>query len=646
MIKIKAKKKIKKTLADCRLRTVDLFYLMLTALCLLVFTTQINPTIRYVSPTGSNIPPYLSWEDAANSIQDCIDVSEFDDTIYVANGIYEEQVVMITGLSLIGAGTDSCIIDTRDLVNIIEFISVEVVDSCLFQGFHVIVFDSNDKGFGVRGRGNCIIRLNKIKNSGLGFYVEETGVDVPIIYNNVINNVQRGLEIFNASPIVKDNIIYTGINNAATIIAGIHIGAFNNNYRPIIDSNYIEISSSVGVGIRKSFGTRPIIKNNIIKLKNTGTFGIYLSVSDSAIIYNNLIHAEVGREGISNDGVPFLRLYNNYLTGNFDDQQNLAHVLLVRSGNDVKQNVVTNAKRGVQAGGTTDLIFQYNNVWNNDINYSGFTPDTTNLSVDPMIVNDDTTQGKLDFHLQMFSPLIDAGDPEMIDKDGSRIDIGLYGGLYGEVYRYQDLPPKSPRNLTGIVDSATITISWNQNTEADFSYYKLFRDTTAGFTADSSTLVMSLTDTFYTHIIPPDVKSFYYKLTATDNQGNESEVSEELAVSVTSVNTGEPTVVSNYILYQNYPNPFNPSTKIAYKLKERGYVKLYVYAVSGERVSVLVNQTQEAGYYEVEFSASGIGNPESGIRELASGVYIYQVMVKNEYNIPVFSDMKKMLLIK
>jgi hypothetical protein len=209
-----------------------------------------------------------------------------------------------------------------------------------------------------------------------------------------------------------------------------------------------------------------------------------------------------------------------------------------------------------------------------------------------------------------------------------------------------DLPPRAPRNLTGIVDSATIIISWNPNTEADFGYYKLFRDTTAGFIADSSTLVMSLTDTFYTHIIPPDVNAYYYKLTATDNQGNESEVSEELAVSVTSVNTGEPTVVSNYILYQNYPNPFNPSTKIAYKLKERGYVKLYVYAVSGELVSVLVNQTQEAGYYEVEFSSYGIRDQESGIRELASGVYIYQIMVKNENNLPVFTDMKKMILVK
>ena len=96
---------------------------------------------------------------------------------------------------------------------------------------------------------------------------------------------------------------------------------------------------------------------------------------------------------------------------------------------------------------TSGLVFHYNNVWNNAINYVGFTPDSTNISVDPMVVNDDTTQGELDFHLQKYSPLIDAGDPNILDKDGSRSDIGLYGGPFGESYKYLDLAPRAPINL-------------------------------------------------------------------------------------------------------------------------------------------------------------------------------------------------------
>ncbi len=278
--------------------------------------------------------------------------------------------------------------------------------------------------------------------------------------------------------------------------------------------------------------------------------------------------------------------------------------------------------------------------WNNGINYGGFTPDTTNLSIDPMIINDDTTQGELDFHLQKYSPLIDAGDPNILDKDGTRSDIGLYGGPYGESYLYQDLAPKPPRNLTASVDSTTITLKWNRNTEADFSYYNLYRDTTNNFQIDSTKLVASLTDTFYYHLIPPGVERLYFKLTGVDNQGNESNPSEEVAVILVSVkNEWKP--VNNYILYQNYPNPFNPTTTIGYKLKERAYVKLYVYDVKGELVEVLVNQYQEAGYYEVEFNGDGKTDLIKVKNPFVSGVYLCQIIVQSEKGIPVFSDIKK-----
>ena len=73
---------------------------------------------------------------------------------------------------------------------------------------------------------------------------------------------------------------------------------------------------------------------------------------------------------------------------------------------------------------------------------------------------------------------------------------------------------------------------------------------------------------------------------------------------------------------------------------------MYVYDIKGELVSVLVNQTQEAGYYEVEFSAEARGEKSEVGGQLASGVYIYQIMVTGENHIPVFSDIKKMVYVK
>ena len=49
-----------------------------------------------------------------------------------------------------------------------------------------------------------------------------------------------------------------------------------------------------------------------------------------------------------------------------------------------------------------------------------------NISRDPLFAD------TLLFTLDYGSPCIDAGDPDLIDKDGSRSDMGIFGGLYAE----------------------------------------------------------------------------------------------------------------------------------------------------------------------------------------------------------------------
>ena len=66
-----------------------------------------------------------------------------------------------------------------------------------------------------------------------------------------------------------------------------------------------------------------------------------------------------------------------------------------------------------------------------------------------------------------------------------------------------------------------------------------------------------------------------------------------------------------------------------------------VYDIKGELISVLVNKEQEAGYYEVEFPVAQDSSPE-----LSSGIYLYRIEVIGNGNIPVYSDMKKMVFIK
>lgn len=98
---------------------------------------------------------------------------------------------------------------------------------------------------------------------------------------------------------------------------------------------------------------------------------------------------------------------------------------------------------------------------------------------------------------------------------------------------------------------------------------------------------------------------------------------------VTSVgnNSGQ---AKEFKLYQNYPNPFNPSTSIKFSVPERTNVKLSVYNILGSEVANLVNETKNAGEYEVEFDGS----------KLPSGVYLYKIEAGS------YKAMKKIILMK
>lgn len=81
-------------------------------------------------------------------------------------------------------------------------------------------------------------------------------------------------------------------------------------------------------------------------------------------------------------------------------------------------------------------------------------------------------------------------------------------------------------------------------------------------------------------------------------------------------------VPSEFQLYQNYPNPFNPTTSIGYALPKPSFVNLKIYNILGIEISELVNEFQEAGYHEVEFTIDQKNN-------LTSGVYYYQIKADN-----------------
>ncbi len=91
---------------------------------------------------------------------------------------------------------------------------------------------------------------------------------------------------------------------------------------------------------------------------------------------------------------------------------------------------------GGAASGTGTLSLSYADVYANAPSaslYGSIEVDgSTVLEVDPLFVDTDgTAPGEWDLHLSPGSPLVDAGDPAVLDADGSRSDVGVFGGPEG-----------------------------------------------------------------------------------------------------------------------------------------------------------------------------------------------------------------------
>ncbi|MGB9911628.1 MAG: right-handed parallel beta-helix repeat-containing protein, partial [Microgenomates group bacterium] len=199
------------------------------------------------------------------------------------------------------------------------------------------------------------------------------------------------------------------------------------------------------------------------QIKNNTEKGITLhGEAVEGKITNNTI-SENNRDGISINELAKAHIINNTIFKNIEFGISLNQCGSSNPAAMILNNIITNTSKmnganGFGIGGnclhegdklSNDAI-AFNLIWGNE----GENTDCQNkelcnfmgkISADPLFVNPE--QG--DFHLLPNSPAIDAGEPTCLDYNGSRCDLGAYGGN-GCLLDPQlpDCPSPTPRSFT------------------------------------------------------------------------------------------------------------------------------------------------------------------------------------------------------
>ena len=520
-------------------------------------------TTYYVSHSGSGTPPYDSWETATDSIGEAVAVCRGGDTVRVAAGEWHELVVLPDSVALIGSGMDSTIIHRNESTSV--GMVVRMVNYCTVQDLCVNAAHPPTLACCAIVAGGEITgwRIIDVKTIVAGPGYGGSGISMSASYDCLVSGCIFLLDDspWGVSGVLENNIILGTGHLSNDFVAGLY---------QIIQSNII---FDAGV--------------------------LYGSPVDSAIITNNIAVKFLG--GNPTECYTNVLCENNTFCGG-------AH-----AGLEPEVVKVNNIYMSRNRFARDSLYTSYNCIWNPEIG----DPDSViglfgNFAADPMFVEDYDFRGDtiFDVHLQYGSPCIDAGHPDSRynDIDGSRNDIGAYGGPGGQNYLYLDLAPDIPDSFTGYGDSTHFHLSWKANTESELSHYSLYVGFTPDFPVDASYKVADIPVPDTTFIDGPYAfgTSFFYKLTASDTADHESEPTEALNLTIDAIRETE--VVerpSRIALMGAFPNPFNESAQIKFRLRSSGdeTVILRIFDTSGRQVRTM-SGVFSPGYHEFHWEGT------------------------------------------
>jgi len=258
-------------------------------------------------------------------------------------------------------------------------------------------------------------------------------------------------------PVITGNLIE--YNHAELYGGGLHLRQWSNG---LVENNRVMGNdSALGAGVHVTYHSSPVIRNNLIHVNTAGNLGgggIYVYYYSNPLIERNRLTENESAHGAAIaafwDSEPVIR--NNLVARNLAGAAMLfvgsvplvAHNTVVANhgtgiycGSDcsavIENNIIALSQTGygiyLQAAGQP--VIRYNNLWANEAgNYGAALPDQTglngNISVRPAFIDADAG----DYHLDYYSPCINAADPNepgdgQIDIDGEPRRLGQFADI-------------------------------------------------------------------------------------------------------------------------------------------------------------------------------------------------------------------------